>query len=446
MSRSYWQKLLKHQSRHVIFFLNFPAMLSQIIDTIMSIPARWSRRSDSLSPEDSLQVKIISRECDPFEIAIPTNDVVANVKMHIIRELVTRKPNLKSNYNFPEEMITSVKLLRIRTREELKDAADIREYMINANEEFLMSFRRSPTPIEPKMDDIAGPSEAEIVARTSHLPSLNSIPIYPINHLLLQDDLRKVFITLAKEAAYILCVSNHSIKILKYYQQKIGNYMRTRENAFKVMYKLGFSPKDVNLALHLTANNYSVALDWLIDNVKNPENTRLSMSPRTSLMVASPASILSPRFIINESSSIQERLSGLLGVVEFYSEMDEPVYDMNLDQMVDMGYDKEEAREALRIVKNNVGAAVDYLKGSNSGSVLELREGLDQSSDIYKLLIQAPACQGILSYTEAFVYFNKILEDHIIEWDPDKNNGKLMRDIITKYYDEKHCLVANQFH
>ncbi|XP_070492979.1 ubiquitin-associated domain-containing protein 1-like [Chironomus tepperi] len=356
---------------------------------------------------------------------------------------------IESDENFPykdidiDDILASMRLLRTKTKSLLNDSDYLTKQFKN-NEEFLLTFRRSLDSLPKSSEILSGPTEDQIIEKTQHLPNLKRPPVYNINHLFRQDDLRKIFITLAKESAYILCTKPHSFKILKYYREKINKYMNKYENAYKVMYKLGFSQDNVKHAMKLNANNYKLALDWLIDNVKQHENLRLSKSPRQSLISNKQTSILSSSFDL-ASATIVDRLDGLLGIVEFYAEMSEQVSDVNLKEMVKMGYDNEEAREALRTIRNNIGAACEYIAGDVSGSIMELRVGLDLSCPIYDILMKTPDLQQLLSFSESFIYFNKLLEDHIIEWDPEENNGQLLRRVIIKYHEEKHSLVTNQF-
>ncbi|CAG9800480.1 unnamed protein product [Chironomus riparius] len=393
---------------------------------------------------DSFSFKIITVNAGIFKVFVSRNETVFDMKKIIYYVMIESDENLPFEDIDIDDVITSMKLLRTKTKSLLNDSDHLDKHSFKNNEEFMLTFRRSHNSLSNTDEILSGPKEYQIIEKTKNLQSLKPLPVYNINYLFRQDDLRKVFITLAKESAYILCTKPQSLKILNYYREKMNKYMNKYENAFKVMYKLGFSQDNVKLAMKLNANNYKLALDWLIDNVKQHENLRLSKSPRPSLISNKRTSILSSSFDL-ASATISDRLDGLLGIVEFYAKMDEQVSDKHLKEMVRMGYDEKEAYEALRTIRNNVGAACEYLAGDVSGSIMELRVGLDQSCPIYEILMKTPDLQQLLTFSESFIYFNKLLEDHIIEWDPIENNGQLLRRVIIKYHEEKHSMVTNQF-
>lgn len=415
-------------------------MLSKIFSTALKFLLRHTDDS-----EETFSFKIITKCAGVCDVAVPHDGNVKSMKRVILTKMMEVVENFPYKNDEFDETLSRMKLIRIRTQDVMENSKNLNEFDLQNNEEFFLLFHRDQNFSQPTPEEsFSAPTQEQIIEKTSHLPLPDHTPVFNPNFLFLQDDLRKVFVTLAKESAYILCIKPESVKILNYFRAKIHNYMKNHENAYKVMYKLGFSQDNVSHAMTLNANNYKLALDWLIDNVKEHENLRLSKSPRSSLISNKRTSILSASFDL-ASASIHDRLDGLLGIVEFYSEMDEPVSEMNIRKMVHMGYDIEVAREALRIVKNNIGAACDYLSGYTSGSIMELRVGLDESSPIYDNLMKLLELNQLLTIPESFIYFNKLLKEHILEWDPDINNGDLVRQIILTYHKEKRILVANQF-
>lgn len=400
--------------------------------------------SKKKSSTDSYNFKIITIHDGSFKVTVSQNETVFDMKNIIYLFMIESDEDFPYKDGDTNDVLTSMKLIRTKTKRLLKDSDHLGRLNLKNNEEFVLTFCRPFNSLPQTSKILPGPTLDEIIEKTKNFPHIKPLPVYNINHLFRQDDLRKIFITLAKEAAYILCTKPHSLKVLQYYRDKVNKYMNKYENAYKVMYKLGFSQDNVKQAMKLNANNYKLALDWLIDNVKQYDNLRLSKSPRPSLISNKRTSILSSSFDL-ASATISDRLDGLLGIVEFYAEMDEQVSGVNLEKMVQMGYNEKEAHEALRIIRNNIGAACEYIADDTSGSIMDLRVGLDLSCPIYDILMKTPDLQQLLSFSESFIYFNKLLEDHMIEWDPEEKNGQLLRRIIIKYHEEKHSLVTNQF-
>lgn len=411
-------------------------MFSQIFTSVKNFLTFQPHKSAS-SVVKLLNIKVISKDFGILIINVPHNEIVIYFKRIIL-------DNIEMN---DDDLIIEMKLIRVKTRKVLTDSEYFDRLNVKTNEEFILTFcRKSYTNLELLPENLTGPADSEIHAKTFHLRNSHLKPVYRIEWLLGRDDMRKIYITLAQECAYIIGLQPFSNKLIKFYRQKIHNCIKHKESAFNVMCQLGFPADKVTYALRLKANNHKLALDWLIDNVKHQEAVaRSSKSPRASLISSNRRnSILSSKF--TSASTINERIDGLLEIVKFYSEKDEPVYMNYLKIMIFMGYDVDEAREALRIVRNNIGAACDYLAKDESPSVMELRNGISTSSLIHKKLIESPKVQWLLSFPETFIYLVNYLDTGFYEWETSAhNNIEYMQYIIQLYHEEKHSLAVNQF-
>ena len=97
----------------------------------------------------------------------------------------------------------------------------------------------------------------------------------------LQHDLRKILSEIAKYSAYILGSLPFGEKLIKYYRQKIIMSLYNHQDIVKLLVDMGFSRENVLRALKLHGNNYTLALDWLVENVSKSsieplESTELS--------------------------------------------------------------------------------------------------------------------------------------------------------------------------
>ncbi|KAG5671167.1 hypothetical protein PVAND_001379 [Polypedilum vanderplanki] len=404
-------------------------MFTELLSSIRNL--LWSSRI--VNNSSTQLIKVITSNFGVFIFQIEKHEILLYIK----------KLFLNAIDETDEEKLLQMKLIHVRTGKELNDFESLEVLKIKSNEEFILIFYRNK---ENEENFHHGPKYDEIYSKTKILPTNpNQMrPIANFNYILRQDDLKKIFITLAQECAYIIGIHSYSNKLINFYRQKIHNYISTRKDVFKVLCHLGFPKKHVERALKLSANNYKIALDWLIDNVKYHETTETS--PRLSLTSSNRRySILSSKFNPNDST-ISERVEGLLEIVNFYSEKDEAVFIDYLTSMIFMGYEIDEAREALTLTNNNIGAACAYLAGESNPSILELRRGLSNSSHIYKSLMNSSQVQELLSFPESFVYFLTFIDKRQFEWETFEHSyGDIMEYIVNLYHEEKHSLAVNQF-
>lgn len=256
--------------------------------------------------------------------------------------------------------------------------------------------------------------------------------------------MRKIFVTLAIESAHQLSVTPFADKLVAYYRLQIQYYIKHCKNVVEVMVQLGFPKRDVKRAMKLKASNPTAALDWLIANeVVSNGNHDTFKSPRSSSQRR--ASILSSTY--EPTGNILSRVNGLLEIVKFYAEKDELVDQDNLETMVSMGFKVNEAHEALRITRNNVGAATQYLHGDKNPSITELRDGVSKTSQIRKKFLESAQIQQSLSEPHAFAFYITFLDDplQLNAWKSFSGFGELMTHIIIKYHEEKYVLATNQF-
>lgn len=392
-----------------------------------------------------LIIRIITKRMEVL-ITVPENENGLYVKQCALGALEERADDSFLSKKF-DESLSNLKLMRVKNNQELHDSDILSSLKLSDNEEFLLTMRREYVNYE-EFDALKfrGPTWNDVLLRTSHLPPISHKPIFRIGWFFMHDDMRKVVISLAQECAYLLAPTVYADKMIKYYRQRITNYVKHHDDVSAVLCQLGFSSDHVEFALKLNANNYRLALDWLIDNVKNPEQPSTTSSPRTSLISSNRrGSILSSSF--ESAQTINERVDGLLEIVSFYAEKDEPVYEGHIKSMIWMGFDIDDAREALRMTRNNVGAACAYLLGDNNPSILELRNGMSHSSEVYKAVMAEPNIQIHLATARSFLFLVGILKNpsQAMGYDIFSSHGELMHHLVHLYHEEKHCVTVNQF-
>lgn len=355
-----------------------------------------------------------------------------------------------------ENLISKFKLIRSQTHCIVSNSWTLESLNIVNGEEFLMIPRR--TAIDDPFsifidyfDHQQQPTMEQILEVTESLPrddnSKTSPPSFSVHELLLQDDMRKIFVTLAQEAAYVLAVGPYANKLIAYYRMKIHNTIKHDKNAIEVMTQLGFQRDSVEYAMKLKANNHKKALDWLIENESPSEYDEKNFERRRSSVVKSVRrqSIMSSRF--KSAKNFAERAEALLEIVNFYANKDEVVFTDCLMEMSNMGYEMDEAFEALRVTRNNTAAAVAYIEGDRSPSILEIRQGVSASSEIRKNFLNTSNIIQTLVCPQMFEFYVNILDNptQARVWSQRSEIGMIMKLIIETYHDTKQTLAVNQF-
>lgn len=447
------------------FFLKFAAIkmpiLSQFFSNIKNSLGFISKTSSPLlvvTEPQQLKLKVISSKFGVILIKVLDTTRGFEIKkaaLEVFKESCD-SPYFATLNEISDEVVDKFKLIRVKTRKEIQDFQKLKELKISKDEEFLLNEHGTPVPDAVTTLNLAGPTEFQIIEATASLKkSKPKPPPFDVKWLLMQDDMRKIFVTLAQESAYILGVSPYALKLIAYYRQRIFNCIKNDRNAVKVMVKLGFDEESVEHAMEISANNYKIALDWLIENEVSTEPDenffnqpqRRSSDRNSSLIVTSSRrnSILSSKY--SSALTVQDRIAGLLEIVNFFSEKEEIVYDENISDMIWMGFDAEVSRKALRLTRNNIAAAIAHIQGDENPSITELRDGIASTSEIRKKFFESTQILQSLGEPKFFELFINVLDNptQANAWNPFSEVGSLMTHIIITYHEEKHINATNQF-
>lgn len=208
-------------------------------------------------------------------------DTGLQVKEKALKKLESMHSPSRSSISFNSD-IHSYRLIRSSTKVAFKDIHSILNSHVQNGEEFLLISKRTDGNIQHVMNvqHSHGPTEKEILSRTRHLPLIRSSISAGLNLSMdsaffqsdLQHDLRKILSEIAKYSAYILGSLPFAEKLIKYYKQKILMSLNNHQDIVRLLTEMGFSRKNVLRALKLQGNNYSLALDWLVENVEKEDD------------------------------------------------------------------------------------------------------------------------------------------------------------------------------
>lgn len=222
---------------------------------------------------DLLQLRVVTSRLGVVNLQVSYFDSGLQIKEKTIKKLeASHSPSL----SFSDD-IDCYKLVRSSTNRPFGDFETMLGSNVKNTEEFLMMKKRAGSAVDNllRVHNSRGPTEKEILTKTKNLPLILSSNSTTLNMSMdsaffqgdLQHDLRKIISEIAKYSAYILGSLPFAEKLIKYYRQKILMSLYNHQDIVKLLMDMGFSRDNVLRALKLHANNYALALDWLVENV-----------------------------------------------------------------------------------------------------------------------------------------------------------------------------------
>jgi hypothetical protein len=221
-----------------------------------------------------LKIIIAPRFCIILNLQVSYFDSGLQVKEKLLKKLASLQTS--PSRSLPSD-IHAFRLVRSCTKELFQDFDSILSSHVKNHEEFILTIKRTDGHMNRLLNvqTQRGPSEKEILNRTKNFAVVRSSVATGLNMSLdsaflqgdLQHDLRKILSEIAKYSAYILGSLPYAEKLIRYYRQKILHNLNNHQDIVKILIDMGFRKKSVMRALRLQGNNYTLALDWLVENV-----------------------------------------------------------------------------------------------------------------------------------------------------------------------------------
>lgn len=245
-----------------------------------SDPQDNTRENDST---EFLQLKIVTLRLGVINLQVTHCDSGLQLKERIIKKLETSNSLFTSFSND----LNYYQLVRSSTRNSFSDFDTVEKAFVRDKEEFLLLTKKKRNTTSGKSNGSRGPTEKEILTRTKNFPRILSNSTTLTNSFDtgffqgdLQHDLRKILSEIAKYSACIIGSLPFAEKLIKYYRQKILMKIQNTRDVIKLLANMGFSQENVIRSLRVNGNNYSLALDWLVENVSKQsiEQSSLELS------------------------------------------------------------------------------------------------------------------------------------------------------------------------
>ncbi|XP_065076116.1 ubiquitin-associated domain-containing protein 1 [Ochlerotatus camptorhynchus] len=492
---------------------------SKLGTTCLGRPGTSSASECTLSAEEGCSLQRRGRRTRLLRIISPRGGIVcvevpqecsgSQLKSHALEQFASCSFSLPHFSSDIEQLVGKYKLIRARNRTAFQDGDTLQKLGVRNEEEFLLVVKR--TDFMPSEESLKGPTIAEVLAATKHIPlsrTSQATANFNVGMLQtdLQQDLRRILISLARASAFVIGPGTCAEKLLVLFNQRLTNRRRHQVRSIDTLLEMGFSLDKIHQAMEITKNVFPAALDWLIQNDSSVKLLNCDTSTRetTSSTTIAAGSANNEATTSGEDCTIDTNLpplaveeqdieepvntsytssrcgspigngddhdgesatqqqgkdelarfsrkidhvDALLEIIRQYSDRDVyPAAEMVVS-IVEMGFNENSVREALVATRNNQAAACEWLLGNRSKSLTELRDGLPQDSPILQVLLASPQVQISLGNPKMFIALLSMLDNSstMTMWLSDNDISSVLGHILRTYHEEKHIVAINQF-
>ncbi|KAF3420537.1 hypothetical protein E2986_06444 [Frieseomelitta varia] len=314
---------------------------------------------------------------------------------------------------------------------------------IHENDE-LMLINIRPKFIDENLSDDAlkGPNKEVILQVTKDLPTHNPIKYIPClyYHTDFQYELRKILITLVRASAKVILYNSETQKLYDILKEKLKCKTDIDPNAIKIITEMGYSKKKVLKALYLQKSNITEALEWLTEHQNDPEDDNDDEY----------FDFMSTEEEVYENLEKEENIPSIVDrLLKHYRQCRKIDFKPDLkilQSLLEMGFEKKNIVQALKITENNQVNACEWLLGESKHNLQNLGPELDSDSSIYKAIMNDPHIQLSLTDPNMFLAYLSLLESSALnERIRDPEVKPIMDDIISVYNTEKPSVHINQY-
>jgi Kip1 ubiquitination-promoting complex protein 2 len=380
-------------------------------------------------------------------------------------------------------------LLNVRTGRLVSDEQTLRLADIVDNDELLLIRRRQTPLVVPwgtQKENTAAPTAREIDEATANLPvrsAEHSRSDHPSNADF-QTELKKILVSLIDVAQRLICLNADDFKEAKKYvfchNSTLAHHCEVSslvdEKAVQQLVEMGFDRARATKALLVNRMSHVRAIQWLCDNAVDAEeensvehhaetggasdqpisSTDPSASDQSSVAAAAEEPSTETDDNIRRELFELAKLSGAAKVrrmLEAFKCYKRRVFKPDpgaLQSLLEMGFDKGHAVDALRMFNNSKDEAcywllnqggIDACSSSPSAAAANMvDEGLDPESSIYKAIMANHVIQLSLTSHKTLIALLHILENPSSQqqWLRDSDLNPLLVQISRIYHAEKY--------
>lgn len=425
----------------------------------------WNRRCDSEIKEfsrsdmfvsettsifesDSVKLCVISIEGNVWNLDAAPDFTVEKIKTMALCHFYNPLETVKVTPNYKLVLVTGKRLLA-------NDHSVVQEGLKDNDELLLVEKRQASAKENLTEETLRAPTEEEIQAATKGLEPKNTLKMYPPHECSadFQSEIRKILISLVEASARILTPSPNAEEVFQLIRERLDSKGKPQPDprSVKQLVDMGFSEQISTKALRLNSLNQRDALEWLLEHGKNAES--VSGFPKDSLDDLPLSDVDKTGSLSNSASrrgnkkSVTQTVASLLDSFRAFKRQDFKPNTKALNNLMEMGFDEEDAIDALRITGNNQASACEWLLGERRPSLEDLDTGLDPEGPIYKAIMSNPAIQLSLTSPKMLYAFLSMLENpnSANVWINDPDASPVLSQIFKTYHSEKHAIQMNRY-
>ncbi|XP_034192294.1 kip1 ubiquitination-promoting complex subunit 2 isoform X2 [Osmia lignaria lignaria] len=416
-------------------------------------------------PPKNFSVNVISLEGNVTDVAVNSDFTIEKIKINVIKHFYGHD-TAKTSSQF--------RLIHLSKFKQLTDRCSVNDEEINEHDELILTKIRPVSKENLSEDTLKGPSEEVILQATNDLPIFNPHHHVSSIYCSVDNEIRKILITLVKASAKILTYSSKVNKFCEILKEKLEIKCKPTidPNIVKVLMEMGYSHQRVIKALCLRKSNISEALEWLIehqddsddDNDNSDDNDLGILTERDNDNVVAGSSLsdntkrrslkeMCIELFKGENQGLQKQ-ENLINIVDlllesfhFYKKMDFKPNSKTVQSLLEMGFDEKGIINALKVTGNNQINACEWLLGERRHSLQDLNEGFDSENPIFKAIMSNSHIQLSLTNPKMLLVYLSILETpvSINMWLSDPEVSPILNQIIKTYHAEKHAIHINQY-
>ncbi|XP_051981391.1 ubiquitin-associated domain-containing protein 1-like isoform X2 [Xyrauchen texanus] len=350
--------------------------------------------------------------------------------------------------------LTHHKLIHAATERILTESKTVAEENLKNKDCLLLIKKRPPktadVSAEEKKQENKAPDKDAILKATANLSTRHTDHMVTQHNIRdFQTELRKILVSLIEVAQKLLAFNPDAVELFKKANAMLDEDEEdwVDEMALQQLTEMGFSDRRAVKALRLNHMSVTQAMEWLIEHVDDPMvDTPLpgQDTPGVAAASASAAPATSP------SPGPSATASGLHARLSSQSSTEEAKQDELTEifkrirrkrefrpdsraviALMEMGFDKKEVIDALRVNNNQQDAACEWLLGDRKPTPEDLDKGIDNNSPLFQAILENPVVQLGLTNPKTLLAFEDMLENPLnsTQWMNDPETGPVMLQI-----------------
>lgn len=389
-----------------------------------------------LFPPSDMKVRITSWDGRDTIVDLQKEWTVDKVKIVAMEHFLRPGDSMKTSLYH--------KLLHVRLSRALNEELTLLQEGVKENDELLLLKRRLPPSAfetaEKQKEDRRTPDLSMIRKMTSHLPK-KSYPAKeedPASAVDFQTELRRILISLIEASQRILCLNSSAAKIFKQAEEMLSEPLarpKIDKTALKQLMDMGFPEDRAKKALVLNKMAVMAAMEWLFQHENDPDVDAPLPELEEPSTSAESEGAQGGLDLSAAPEGGQPHYTNILDTIRAFKKREFRPNSRSLQRLVEMGFQENEAVDALRMFRNDQDAACDWLLGDRKERAPVVEEGLDPSSAVYQAIMDNPTVQLGLNNPRCLLAFLQMLENPLAanQWLNDPETGPILMQVSRIY-------------